>query len=420
MDSWRPPEPFATIRDLLSQPSHSRSSVSLYGVVRRVSADMKTAKSAKSKTLGLMDPSCDSTITVCYQHNVFSSNKTRVIVPGNVLRISCLRPRGAAGYECDETSATQIPTFEFDYENGSPATFAEEFFKNGDKELVRQLEQWLAERILASGFSRLPAVSGRDKCYIDFACQVLEQRATKKNVTLTVWDGELPSVPVVDSFNVQYSCNIYGDSYRRRNEDTFSLAPHKHVFVTVWQNESQSSVDHFLTCSSLDVNQTQAFLLFLNTEVSALDGGVCLHMRSGHHQGKAVRVIHPHSILGRLLHARLADAVFDAELENTCPSVEETASATETRSLTSTEQELIRSLPPYMSLDLLIQWSSQSLSSYETLVRESQEEDFPEDEQTVPFGREQLLRLLTLVKSIQRNEVLLPVELPASQGLSGM
>lgn len=401
--------PSLTIRALKEHGPHS--SLPLYAVVSKVSAGQLTATSAKLKTLVLVDESCPSGVTVSCVHNVFAQKEKRNIIPGNILRISRVARQADGTFSCDEAVISQIPAFRFDYENGTPASFAATYFPKGDSQIVRRLEKWFADRILLQDFSQLPVITPGSKTYIDFVCQVLEQRATKRNVNLTVWDGSQPSFCVTDNFRAQYCDYIYGDTFCRKNDDVFHLAPQKHVYITIWKNESQSAIDHYHTCSTLELSGTGGMLLFLNAEIMSTAAGVALNLRSGHHQGKAVRVVHPDSVLGRQLNRRLTDAIFDAEMEacgqsddpvfSEAPVVPQTGK----RKLTSAESELLHSLPAHMSLSQLMSQSDQSLDSFKQLVLHSDDMNFPADDLSNGFGKEQVLQLLHLLDLIRSDVI---------------
>ena len=137
-------------------------------------------------------------------------------------------------------------------------------------------------------------------------------------------------------------------------------------------------------------------------------------------------------MLGRRLHERLSDAVFEAESfdcdemlpiqlqedEVPCdvpadePQSNESAGASaetdsetnpQKRELTADEKDLLSRLPPHMSIHTLVKQSDESISLYERLLWDASPSNFPEEELAPDFGKDQLLDVISLVKLIKKD-----------------
>ena len=396
--------------DIQSVKSGRRPSVTspLIALIKSVYAAQQTANKALVKTVTLIDATGD--LEVRCRHNVFASSHDWKLIPGNMMRLTTLFVESGRDFTCDQARTTQIPSFEYDYVNKMPQEFAATHFPDEDQErYAKQLEEWYAKRILSFTFSQLSRPNPGQPIYLDLACQVLQKRSTAKNITLTVWDGSQPSFSVKDGFDFRYCHSIFDGNWCIKNEEYLNMAHGKTVNITVWNNNSEQPIDHWLPCYKLDVEKCPApVLLFLNVESSLTkDNEVLLVVRSGHHKGKAIRTIKTNSVLGRLMQSRLDDAVFIAEsmacdeLISITPSNETCASKT----LTDEERDLIRDIPPHISLRDLIEFPDQKLDQYECLIRDSDFMNFCGKEFPFGFGKERFMSLIAFIRDIKDKKI---------------
>ena len=384
----------------------------LLAIIKSVTAEGKTSRNASTKCIQLQDPSGKITIT--------SDDKLQ-LEPGNILRVSNLLKTFNAStmtvsYTC-QTNGTgrlqQINTFAFDYESREPKAFEERFFpEDTHREVCQVLESWQANNLLSWNFSQLTPV--KSKIYVDFVCEVICQRTTRRNVNLIVWDGCQPGVEVRDQFAPQYAHHIpeFKGEYQRCDQSLIDLVQDKVVHVCVWMNESHAAIDHFATCCKV-IPGDKAYLVLFNVEVASCGfNHVMLSMRSGHHQGKAVRVVSPSSILGRLLTSRLEDAAFDLMESQVIQesskevSMKESVDTRETSPKNpnkSQGEQLFKLLPPHITYNSLMNLTISEIDSYQEILSDADSVNFQEYELGPYLSPEKMIEILSEVKRIKMN-----------------
>lgn len=380
----------------------------IFAIVKSVTARGMSRKSATTKTLQI----CDPTGTL----DLESGDKLELL-PGHIIRIKNLNKRVADNvvrFVCHQTTQLeQIPTFTFDYENKQPESFDKKFFiVDSHRDICKLLETWQASKILSWDFSKL-ALS-QNKAYVDFACSVVGQRTTKRNINLIVWDGSKPSVHVVDQFKESYADKRkeFDGSFERNDSSTLSLVRDRVAHICVWMNESYSSIDHFETCIRV-IPDRHSFLVFFNVEVAPVYDGLTLSMRSGHHQGKGVRVVSPQSILGRHLSSKLEEVIFDLELDAfddaeamvettaTVISKNEPVAEESIPSLSAPEEELFSRLPSHISRESLLRFTLEEIEEYETLLTNGDDVNFTSTEFGNSLSSSDFLRILAAIKKVK-------------------
>lgn len=380
----------------------------IFAIIKSVTAGGMTSKSATIKTIQLSDPTANLDIESEDKLQLFPGHILKIenigkIVTGNIVK-----------YRCQGTTRLQqIPTFTFDFENRLPEIFDQRYFAiSHHREACKILESWQAEKLLSWNFSKLSHVFS--KTYLDFACEVIGQKTTKRNINLIVWDASKPSVQIQDQFRQDYADNRkeFGGTFQRMDESLLSLVGDRVAHICVWMNESYSSIDHFKTCMNI-IPGRQAYLVFLNVEVSPIAGqGLAFSMRSGHHQGKGVRVVSPLSILGRLLSSRLDETIFDLQLEDiesTQPPAETATDNASTDALhgmttpaeavSSTRIEMLSQQPAHISRQYFVKEATLAeLDGYEELLRNADPVNFDDPEFGVSLSPAERLEVLRLVK----------------------
>jgi len=374
-----------TCQDVQVIPSH----VKIYGLIKQVTAGGRTSRSAFMKTIYLTDPTGQLTI---------ESEDKLTLIPGNILRmnhvIKTAMPRSFRYNREVNGDLDQIPSLTFDYEAIESGSFkTNHFLDEKDVQICKFLELWQATCILSFQFSQLTRTGG--KCYIDFACQVLAQRTTRRNVNLVVSDGSICGVPVQDQFKQDYAVvrPEFGNSFERSYEPMMTLLKDRLVHICVWANESNFSIDHFSTCCQV-IPGDKAYLLFLNIEVSPSGfNDIMLSMRSGHHQGKAVRIISPTSILGKLLSQRLESAIsqvtqlqsiessstFDDSYFDVGSDFEEEVE-NESFDKTPSREDWFKKLPSHITRQSLMALSQDQIELYIQLIKDADKSNFQANE----------------------------------------
>lgn len=276
----------------------------IFGVLRIITALKATPFCASNKEVLITDPTDEQGIVVHVK------GKTELLLPGNMVKLLDVKTISVGKYEVESKNVVQYHSFSYDYNQHTnfdeSAYIAHPFEDKEDDEIICEvLEKWISDDIIAKRFDQLQPVQGRK--YIDFVAQIIEQRMMRGSLVLTLWDGTDPGTSTEDPFKPEYSYTytLYGNNYCVRSNDSIkSYVPmNKHVYVNVWKNASNSGNEHFERAAHFQLTDGDDLIIMFNVEVApnrhGIEYPIQLHMRSGHHQGKGVRRVKRHSILGK-------------------------------------------------------------------------------------------------------------------------
>ena len=258
---------------------------------------------ANSKSFLINDPTDEAGITITVK------GKTNILLPGDILKLTDVKTVSESSYVVESKNLIQYHSFSYDYNqhtNFDESAYLEHPFEENEKDekICETLEKWLSADLLSRKFNQLQQVPSRR--YIDFVAQVVEQRMMRKSVVISLWDGTNPGTSTEDPYKSDYACNYTqcGNDYTVRvNQRIKDFLPmNKYVYVNVWRNTSELGNEHFQRAAHF-LGDGNDLLVMFNVEVAPSSHGneypIQLNMRSGHHQGKAVRVVKRHSILGK-------------------------------------------------------------------------------------------------------------------------
>jgi len=221
------------------------------------------------------------------------------------------------------------------------------------------VERWQAERILSRSLSIEVKATHLFKVYIDLMGKVLSKKYMKASLVVTIWDGTTPPIPTVDPYAPEYANPQAEDEAFDLN--ILAFCNEQSVCINVWDiaegqvdresGLSSGQVPHYNACDSFNVYSND-FLMFFNVELSKLKSDPShfgLHMRSGLHKARGVRVINGKSVLGKrftqTLHDRMIERLKDLLRKNLSP---------EEADQVFRLKELLSKLPPHTDIQTIL------------------------------------------------------------------
>ena len=341
------------------EPFAISSGSGVYGIVFKVSASGLSSKNASTKTIHLLDPTTRSRsvkFTVKDHHGT--------ILPGDLLKITEVSPSQKnksilspsknqyirhdsastnANFVIDEQSMMSYSAFITDYNRIYTEKEAlNAIYTDMDLKIFFLLETYSAIKILnplsitqaTQDFTSPEQIhkqrrNGNPYGYIDMLGLIVKRKFLDRSITLTLWDGSpchLTSVePVIENATSNNWANACCDKSNNRAEEysrIYSDLLKDHLAtVNIWNNDRPPDSDQYIAASQLNVDSFNIAIL-LNVEkeiILPIDGSsdtksVSFTLRSGQHQGKALRLAQPFSVIGRLffqiLKERISDVIF--------------------------------------------------------------------------------------------------------------
>ena len=281
-----------------------------FGVLRSISAHMLSCLKATSKNICLMDPSLDPGSYVTIQVMV---EKGQTFAAGQMLKINDLTRvrRDDGSYGLQGTDVISWHTSRYDYEDDEPDGFFKHFT---DRCICETLEHFYTGLVTETSICDIKERMGdKDVTYVDLIGFPIKRQLMEISVCLTIIDGTSYSLEdgftIKDQYDVQFKGSIRtGDGEKfidfvRSGYDEDEVNGMNTACINIWNNGRyiRNSVEHFEQAVHYDMEKDDRWLLFTNVEVKYLREENCclLTLRSGHHQGKGVRVINNNSVLGR-------------------------------------------------------------------------------------------------------------------------
>lgn len=292
-----------TLRELTANRTPQIVPATVYALIKIVTE----VPDSSIKKLVLYDPTYDNVrVSV-------SAAANHIFTIGNIVKMKNIEVLPGLEFRCEldrNGIVSSIQTLTYDFE-GEVELFGfqeRNFVDAKDKPIARALEQFLADKLLSVTLSQLPPPC----CYFDICGQVIAQRKMVQSIVISLWDGTVPRASISDPYNASYQAKASTEYVARINEDYYAYAKPVHaVNINVWRNSSNIKCEHYETAAALRLLNGDDLLAIFNVELSRAisPSMVNLTLRSGRHQGKAVRKVARTSVLGRALMARITREV---------------------------------------------------------------------------------------------------------------
>lgn len=343
----------------LLKPFALQSGSGGYGLVSKVSADGYSAGKAMRKTIFLLDP------TTCNKSIEFSvRDHSGIIVPGDILKLTEIfasnsdpqnivlygnrhirhnpPASGSRRFELFNSSMLRFETFSVDYNQAYKDPIREELsmiFSEIDLKIFFLLETFIATRILHSqDLTRATSLfassqevyrqklNGNTVGYIDLVGMVIKRTVLDRSVAITIFDGSPCMLPSTDPVKLESAIKTGWANHSlfsstestgetESNQIYSEYLANYHITVNVWNNDRPPDSPQYVTASQLNIFSNE-IIVCLNVEkeicVTPPAGSetldpqavpcASLTLRSGQHQGKALRKATAGSVIGRLFY----------------------------------------------------------------------------------------------------------------------
>lgn len=279
------PSPFRSIQ----QVNCGMVNCAIYAVVREYSSE--------TSVLSVEDPTGSLSVFIVGCVSI----GPRHFIQGNIVRIIRLHhDRLKKSFTCRFDGTKVIPSFSIDYESNQG-----NFESEHEKKICHQLEKWESEKLLSWNLSCLRL---SDRFFVNFVCQVLRQRAMTQAVVLDVWDGHRPSIKTKDRYCKDFSYpSLNGLKVRRskRLKVLRRLSCQDFIaHISIWTQPD--ILDHYKKIIECLPDENGSYLVIYNMEVMGKPP-VTLTLRSRLDKGTCIHIVHPHSVLGRIMSVHLED-----------------------------------------------------------------------------------------------------------------
>lgn len=325
-----------------------------YGWVVKVTADGYSASNAVIKKVYLVDPTLPDEPV-----EFFIREHKGIMLPGDILKISRVfssttNPQitlyanryvrnnssvtsSTRCLEVDPQSLVRFESFIVDFNllNKDSDKFC--LFTPEDWKIFFLLELFFSSRMLhlnnitevSSHFISKSDVfkikpNGNLIGYVDFVGLPVKRTLLDKSVALTIWDGSPLNLTSVDPAQGIVSKTRWANDSTSSQpyEPQFSKFYSKYLenyylTVNVWNTNRPPDSPQFVSALEMNLKSNELVICF-NVEKEIISpaegeekGKISLTMRSGQHQGKALRRGSPHSIIGRIFYRLLKERVDD-------------------------------------------------------------------------------------------------------------
>lgn len=347
-----------------SDPTNDHEGLNLLAVVKIVSAAGDAPDKATRKTLILIDPTGLKGTEVVLRKGVESSKDIflPIVEIGDIFLLKGVK-RGMVveKYDVRDTLVCENlidgieswTCFTKDWSNEDQGKMSNTSHQNDEErkinsvtlsDLQRILEEWWSRILLTQSLFKLTESKvlnpNLKRWYVDLVVHPLRKRIMEKSVVVSFWDGSLPSLTMIDSFDPEYKAfhpDEEWNSQELKNPLIIRLSKGFRGHINTWMIEETLYGPHFGALEKFDLDSGD-YLIFFNVEVNAFeivddekpehesddstDGAspsfsidkskalvqlkrkpdlvLKLDLRSGSYQGKSVRIVKKKSLLGRM------------------------------------------------------------------------------------------------------------------------
>uniref|UniRef100_T1KPL5 Protection of telomeres protein 1 ssDNA-binding domain-containing protein n=1 Tax=Tetranychus urticae TaxID=32264 RepID=T1KPL5_TETUR len=164
-----------------------------------------------------------------------------------------------------------------------------------DREVCHLLEQWFSLKILnGNQLCNLPAPGA----FVDICCQVLAFNKSPCCINAVIWDTTKPKYAPFFGPDGRLPQGLESINY-----DYFQVAYERYFPLNIWKEENNDQAQHYDTFRCVDLTTADDLVVMFNLQVVEdhnHPGNISLVMRSSRKWGKAVRLCHRNSILGKM------------------------------------------------------------------------------------------------------------------------
>lgn len=347
----------------LKEKSSMTTKANVVGVVREIKSQ------DGQKILTVNDPTLLPGLVIAFEEDDFSPHHVElgdIVVFGEVHRSipSSTNPFAKlSNFRVSQEKIHLWKTFDEEEEDFDESETGDNLQNSDMKTLgliiLSFLERWQAERIISHSLSIEVKATHLFKVYIDFMGKVLSKKYMKASLVITIWDGTTPPIPTIDPYAPEYANPQAEDQAFELN--VLAFCNEQSVCINVWdiaegQVDRESGltsgqVPHYNACDSFNVYSND-FLTFFNVELSKLKNDpsqFCLHMRSGLHKARGVRLVSGKSVLGKkfnqTLHDRMIGRLKDLLRKNLSPEEPDQVFRL---------KELLSKLPPHTDIQTIL------------------------------------------------------------------